>query len=191
MGQTVRGSPQFMKQTLQQLRNDDSAVSPVIGVILMVAITVILAAVIGTFVLGLGDSLEQAPQATLNAEDASASYVNNTTTTYPAGNDSAAAFEISQDGGDEILFDDVRIVVDGDGTNAQFEQGSWNDSRVGVFVNSANPESGDGFVVGDSLIIGNSQSGTETALESDTEYRIRLIHVPSDSILLDEEVTLR
>ncbi|WP_058367657.1 type IV pilin [Haloparvum sedimenti] len=38
---------------------DDRAVSPVIGVILMVAITVILAAVIGTFVLGLGDSLQQ------------------------------------------------------------------------------------------------------------------------------------
>jgi flagellin-like protein len=47
-------------QTMK-LRNlfdaDDRAVSPVIGVILMVAITVILAAVIGTFVLGLGDSL--------------------------------------------------------------------------------------------------------------------------------------
>ena len=38
-------------------QNDDRAVSPVIGVILMVAITVILASVIGTFVLGLGDSL--------------------------------------------------------------------------------------------------------------------------------------
>jgi len=36
------------------------AVSPVIGVILMVAITVILAAVIGTFVLGLGDLQEPA-----------------------------------------------------------------------------------------------------------------------------------
>ena len=38
--------------------DDSRAVSPVIGVILMVAITVILAAVIGTFVLGLGDSVE-------------------------------------------------------------------------------------------------------------------------------------
>jgi len=38
-------------------QNDDRAVSPVIGVIFMVAITVILASVIGTFVLGLGDSL--------------------------------------------------------------------------------------------------------------------------------------
>ena len=43
--------------------DDNRAVSPVIGVILMVAITVILAAVIGTFVLGLGDDIEQDVQA--------------------------------------------------------------------------------------------------------------------------------
>ena len=48
----------------KQLFTDNKAVSPVIGVILMVAITVILAAVIGTFVLGLGDQVsESAPQA--------------------------------------------------------------------------------------------------------------------------------
>ena len=50
-----------------QIRNlfnkEDRAVSPVIGVILMVAITVILAAVIGTFVLGLGNNVQQNAQA--------------------------------------------------------------------------------------------------------------------------------
>ena len=52
---------------LKNLFTDDSAVSPVIGVILMVAITVILAAVIGTFVLGLGQSVQQtAPQASFD-----------------------------------------------------------------------------------------------------------------------------
>ncbi|MBX0285670.1 type IV pilin N-terminal domain-containing protein [Halomicroarcula sp. F28] len=51
------------------LAGDDKAVSPVIGVILMVAITVILAAVIATFVLGLGDSLSnQAPQASFSCD---------------------------------------------------------------------------------------------------------------------------
>ncbi|WP_435144272.1 type IV pilin [Halobaculum sp. P14] len=45
----------------KQLFTDDRAVSPVIGVILMVAITVILAAVIGTFVLGLGNNLQTSP----------------------------------------------------------------------------------------------------------------------------------
>ncbi|XGI82879.1 type IV pilin [Halorutilales archaeon Cl-col2-1] len=44
-------------------KRTDDAVSPVIGVILMVAITVILAAVIGTFVLGLGGQVQQNAQA--------------------------------------------------------------------------------------------------------------------------------
>jgi flagellin-like protein len=46
-----------------ETQKDDSAVSPVIGVILMVAITVILAAVIGTFVLGLGQNVQENAQA--------------------------------------------------------------------------------------------------------------------------------
>ena len=39
------------------MMTEEDAVSPVIGVILMVAITVILAAVIATFVLGLGEQI--------------------------------------------------------------------------------------------------------------------------------------
>ncbi|WP_267640435.1 type IV pilin N-terminal domain-containing protein [Haloarchaeobius amylolyticus] len=50
---------------LKKLFTDEDAVSPVIGVILMVAITVILAAVIGAFVLNIGGSQEAAPQANL------------------------------------------------------------------------------------------------------------------------------
>ncbi|WP_435118919.1 type IV pilin [Halolamina sp. C58] len=71
--------------------------SPVIGVILMVAITVILAAVIGTFVLGLGDSLQQAPQAQLDAE---------VTEGDTDGNDEIV---ISHNGGDPINWADVGI----------------------------------------------------------------------------------
>jgi len=52
---------------LKKLFNDDDAVSPVIGVILMVAITVILAAVIATFVLGLGEQIsDSAPNASFS-----------------------------------------------------------------------------------------------------------------------------
>lgn len=40
----------------------ERAVSPVIGVVLIVAITVILSAVIGTFALGVGESQDTAPQ---------------------------------------------------------------------------------------------------------------------------------
>ena len=75
---------------LKQLFADDDAVSPVIGVILMVAITVILAAVIASFVLGLGDSQETAPNASLNFE-----YVED-------GGGSGDALQVTKSGGDEI-----------------------------------------------------------------------------------------
>jgi len=45
------------------------AVSPVIGVILMVAITVILAAVIGTFVLGLGEDVSSTSSAGVTLDE--------------------------------------------------------------------------------------------------------------------------
>ena len=44
---------------MKTFRKDEEAVSPVIGVILMVAITVILAAVIGAFVFGMGSNIKK------------------------------------------------------------------------------------------------------------------------------------
>jgi flagellin-like protein len=68
-----------MKGNLFQ--EDDRAVSPVIGVILMVAITVILAAVIGTFVLNLGGSVQSNVQAgasvTAEGEDITVTWTSN------------------------------------------------------------------------------------------------------------------
>jgi flagellin-like protein len=45
--------------TGRNFKKSEDAVSPVIGVILMVAITVILAAVIGAFVFGMGSSIKK------------------------------------------------------------------------------------------------------------------------------------
>ncbi|NHX37054.1 type IV pilin [Halolamina sp. R1-12] len=77
--------------------DDNRGVSPVIGVILMVAITVILAAVIGTFVLGLGDSLSQAPQAQLDAE---------LTDSDGDGNDEIV---LNHNGGDSLSWGEIRV----------------------------------------------------------------------------------
>ncbi|WP_416840700.1 type IV pilin [Haloferax sp. DFSO52] len=70
----------------KELLVDDDAVSPVIGVILMVAITVILAAVIGTFVLGLGDQVgDTAPQASFSFDFQDAGGNDNLTVTHDSG----------------------------------------------------------------------------------------------------------
>ena len=63
--------------------NGEGAVSPVIGVILMVAITVILAAVIGAFVFGMGSDMKK-----MYVVAATASQIgNDITVTYNGGPD--------------------------------------------------------------------------------------------------------
>ncbi len=71
---------------IKQLFTEERAVSPVIGVILMVAITVILAAVIGAFVLNLGQGIGQsAPQATFEINTTNLEDTDNATITHMAG----------------------------------------------------------------------------------------------------------
>nr|WP_256488537.1 type IV pilin N-terminal domain-containing protein [Halohasta salina] len=72
--------------------DSDRGVSPVIGVILMVAITVILAAVIGAFVLGLGDQVSNnAPQASFSFDFNSTADPSNVTITHTGGDNIEAS----------------------------------------------------------------------------------------------------
>jgi len=88
---------------LKQLFTDDDAVSPVIGVILMVAITVILAAVIATFVLGLGESVSNtSPQAQFG-EDYAATNATDDFGVNVSNNGSAdGILTVTHSGGDSI-----------------------------------------------------------------------------------------
>ena len=55
-----------MKSKLNELRSDSRGVSPVIGVVLMIAVVVILAAVVGAFATGVFDNQQNAPQASFS-----------------------------------------------------------------------------------------------------------------------------
>jgi flagellin-like protein len=70
---------------LKTLFTDDDAVSPVIGVILMVAITVILAAVIGAFVLDLGSNTSSAPPASFGYDFGESGSDTTVTVTHDGG----------------------------------------------------------------------------------------------------------
>lgn len=80
-----------------KFRKNEEAVSPVIGVILMVAITVILAAVIAAFVFGMGTP-KQAPQASIQIT-AATTLTQNITLTHS--------------GGDSIDLAKTRAIIDG------------------------------------------------------------------------------
>ena len=124
-------------------QDSERAVSPVIGVILMVAITVILAAVIGTFVLGLGDSLgDNQPTAQLTVENVD--FTDNN-------------LDVVHNGGDTLQGDDLNATVNGNDVTTTFP-GSFGVGQT------HNVSVGDGISEGD---------------------RLRIIHEPSDSIILD------
>jgi archaeal type IV pilus assembly protein PilA len=59
-----------MSKANQAFKQNDEAVSPVIGVILMVAITVVLAAVVFVLVSNLGEGSESAPNVSFNKDSA-------------------------------------------------------------------------------------------------------------------------
>ena len=96
---------------------DKKGISPIIGTILLVAITVVLAAVIGTFVFGLGTQVEAAPKAQFILKDAD-DKINDDK--HRRNNDANpnndrwaidAICTITHVGGDPIKCKDIQIIV--------------------------------------------------------------------------------
>jgi len=116
---------------IKRLIQDDDAVSPVIGVILMVAITVILAAVIASFVLGLGDQAQQAtPQASFSWE-------------YEGG--ATETLTVTHDGGDSIEAQELFVRGDFDYATSSAAWTNWSTLSPSSEVtagNSINPNAG-------------------------------------------------
>jgi archaeal type IV pilus assembly protein PilA len=73
-------------------KTNEDAVSPVIGVILMVAITVILAAVIAAFVFGMAGNISKTKVVTVTLQRSSASTV---VATFQGGQDAKAVSSVA------------------------------------------------------------------------------------------------
>ena len=69
------------------IKKNDEAVSPVIGVILMVAITVILAAVIAAFVFGMSGNISKSKIVAVTAQQPDSNHI---TVTYQGGQDAGS-----------------------------------------------------------------------------------------------------
>lgn len=133
---------------------DERAVNPAAGVILIVAITVALTAVIGAFVLGAGEPLrgdQQTAQLSVDVDDAG-----------------AGSITVERDGRDAIEPGTVRVIVsDVAGAEGDVE---------GTITNRLS--------AGDTVSAGFDDSGGTTV----TDIRVRAVHEPSGSVLLDRTV---
>jgi archaeal type IV pilus assembly protein PilA len=161
----------------RKFSKDEEAVSPVIGVILMVAITVILAAVIAAFVFGMGGNLTPAPP--------SASLVASSNSATSGGD-----IIIEHTGGDILAGSDWKVSVVATGNHS-------------AYVTS---DSADDFSVGGQLIIENKETTTVTSnafsatwkysgsgddLKKGEKYDVKVVHIPSNSMVLDTVVIVR
>lgn len=109
-----------MNLRCRRLVGEERAVSPVIAVILMVAVTVVLSTVIGTFVLGIGSQVTSTtPETTFGfALDAGPDG------TFGPGKDGDSV-AITHRGGDEIPRDQLSVVIANTEATA-----TWPEERV-------------------------------------------------------------
>ncbi|GGL70249.1 type IV pilin [Halocalculus aciditolerans] len=160
------------------LNTDERGVSPVIGVILMVAITVILAAVIGAFVLNLGSNLGQTgPSTQLSVSDASDNFDSSNTLA-----------EIQHKGGDQLKASDLKVVVTPPGESAV----NIDPVSAGASSNLKVVQTAGGSTTASSLSVGGSWYivATGGSYPTSGEYNIQVVHKPSQSILIDTDVTI-
>lgn len=151
---------------------EEDAVSPVIGVILMVAITVILAAVIAAFVFGMGPP-EQAPQSAIRAGADTLNSVN--------------GIKLEHQGGDAVIFTSASTKITLDGT----------DVTMGLTMNTTSAQR---FEAGEVLYITNLSSvfyldnaenttGINTDVKSSgSTGNIKIIDVASQQMIADLDV---
>lgn len=163
---------------MNSVAHQDRGVSPVIGVILMVAITVILAAIVGAFVLDIGQQAENdSPQASFSV------------TAGPANNE----IKLEHLGGDRLRHDETRVVVESNGTT-QFAAATASQKLLSVGVtavitlNDTNDDSLDFDGDGSPEATVNGSAGT---FDSGDYVTVTLIDTETDRVIFEREVLVQ
>ena len=162
----------------RKFSKDEDAVSPVIGVILMVAITVILAAVIAAFVFSMGGNLTEAPPSVSLVASS------NSATSIPD-------LVVKHVGGEALKGSEWKISMVAEG-------------KMPVYTTT---DATDDFEVGNQLFINTYETFDEkfnfsvsdwTYSTGDPDesldlgkYAVKIVHIPSNSMVLDTVVDLR
>jgi len=103
------------------MQNKESAVSPVVGVMLMLVVTIIIAAVVSAFAGGMGSEQKKTPQITMNVKSSIHTIqgtINPSTyeLTYPAGFTVANGLQFENTGGDSFSLKDIEVQLQSEDT---------------------------------------------------------------------------
>lgn len=132
---------------LRALGRDEEGVSSVLGVVLMVAVTIVLAAIIGTYVLGIGGDLtDSSPSASFEISS-SENNGNATVAIIHGGGDNVDAESL------EVTIGDHTVYNDGPVNSADITVSGWTGrqvtttDRLDIESNNSAIESGDLILV--------------------------------------------
>ncbi|VVB84876.1 Uncharacterised protein [uncultured archaeon] len=162
-----------------KFKTNCTAVSPVIGVILMVAITVIVAAVVAVFGFGFaGDFGRAAPK----PPTAAITVVNNPETT------GIIDMKITDRGGDTLKAGDWKLSIVPVGQPPVYQTSST-EFKAGDMIITTNLTSGTGnYTITNSSVTSDGNPGILTAGE---KYDVKIIIYPFHSMVLDTVVEVR
>ncbi len=156
-------------------------VSPVIGVILMVAITVILAAVIASFVFGMGSKVKSAPQASFMLED-NGERINMSSTSQPL-------FDAMLYGGGPLKCDELRITIKDLNTSKtwilNWNKGNFTADNGDVWGNTSGKKA---LSPGDKIVFYANEPNAKIWPGDPLEMIV--LHIPTGTIIYDGRVVV-
>ncbi len=161
-------------------------VSPVIGVILMVAITVILAAVIASFVFGMGSKVKSAPQASFMLED------NSTALREHLSDTNAPLFDAMLYGGGPLKCDELRITIKDLNTSKTWIL-NWNNDEFISNDNNITAKTGGKKALspGDKIVFyANEQNLSSDKIWPGDPLEMIVLHIPTGTIIYDGRVVV-
>ena len=152
----------------------EQAVSPVVGVMLMLVVTIIIASVVSAFAGGLWGNTDKAPGVTIQA----AIVLND------PGNLGNNNITLTDQGGDPFQIKDVKLIVSNDTWNIAFTNNT--SSRANLMKFNYDEDTAPGLIRAGDKIVGNT---TPTSyFVSGQEYKWSLIHIPSQKTIATGKV---
>jgi FlaG/FlaF family flagellin (archaellin) len=166
-----------MSSELRRLLAEEDAVAPVIGIVLVVAIVVILASIVGAFVFGIGSEVsETPPQASLSVERVDTS---------------TNSFILNHGGSEPIETGETTVTVAVGGNTISFDEETLSTDRSFETAETANITTDDG--AGASIVIGGVEVYNTTAPTIDVgpneEYTITVVDRPSGQVVAEASGT--
>jgi FlaG/FlaF family flagellin (archaellin) len=137
---------------MRRPRGDSDAVSPVVGVMLMLAVTVMLAAVVSTYAGGFSDGAEKTPQSSIRVT--------------PHLNEHRIYFE--HDGGDPFLLSSIHVILRSGDNQTSLSSSDAGGSRLKSFEEVGDHGSGTNdttLMAGDTFYLEGEGADSNTGLK--------------------------